>query len=265
MARYPSAFRGFPKFHSLKPAVMWSSLPQCPALLPSPSPTSPLPPLPSLPLEHKKSSSKRFTAGAIVAILVGVLALFFLIVITLLLCIFKREDRQSNEKTKRKVSGVGRGEKPQEEYSSGVQRGEQNKLFFFNSCSYNFDLEDLLRASAEVLGKGTYGTAYKAVLEDGTTVVVKRVKEVVAGKKEFEQQMELIGRVGYHPNLLRLIAYYYSKDEKLFGVRILIYWQLLCHFTWKQECRKISIRLERQIKDHAWNCEGCFPHARRAR
>jgi hypothetical protein len=37
----------------------------------------------------------------------------------------------------------------------------------------------------------------------------------VAGKKEFEQQMDLIGRVGKHANLVPLRAYYYSKDEKL--------------------------------------------------
>lgn len=42
-----------------------------------------------------------------------------------------------------------------------------------------FDLEDLLRASAhEVLGKGTFGTAYKAVLEIGIIVAVKRLKDV---------------------------------------------------------------------------------------
>jgi serine/threonine protein kinase len=46
-------------------------------------------------------------------------------------------------------------------------------------------------------------------------VVVKRLKEVAAGKKEFEQQMEVIGRVGQHPNIVPLRAYYYSKDEKL--------------------------------------------------
>jgi serine/threonine protein kinase len=72
-----------------------------------------------------------------------------------------------------------------------------------------------LRASAEVLGKGSYGTAYKAVLDDGTTVVVKRLREVVAVKKEFEQQMEVVGRMGQHPNVVPLRAYYYSKDEKL--------------------------------------------------
>ena len=88
-------------------------------------------------------------------------------------------------------------------------------MVFFEGSSYNFDLEDLLRASAEVLGKGSYGTAYKAILEESMTVVVKRLKEVVVGKKDFEQQMEIMGRVGQHTNVVPLRAYYYSKDEKL--------------------------------------------------
>ncbi|XP_058201619.1 probable inactive receptor kinase At4g23740 [Rhododendron vialii] len=89
-----------------------------------------------------------------------------------------------------------------------------NRLFFFEGCSYVFDLEDLLRASAEVLGKGTFGTAFKAVLEDANTVVVKRLKEVSAGKRDFEQQMEAVGSIK-HANVSELRAYYYSKDEKL--------------------------------------------------
>jgi len=52
-------------------------------------------------------------------------------------------------------------------------------------------------------------------LEEAMTVVVKRLKEVVVGKKEFDQQMEIMGRVGQHANVLPLRAYYYSKDEKL--------------------------------------------------
>lgn len=116
---------------------------------------------------------------------------------------------------KGKAPSGGRSEKPKEEFGSGVQEPEKNKLVFFEGCSYNFDLDDLLRASAEVLGKGSYGTAYKAVLEEATTVVVKRLKEVVVGKKDFEQQMEIVGRVGQHTNVVPLRAYYYSKDEKL--------------------------------------------------
>ncbi|XP_059662246.1 probable inactive receptor kinase At4g23740 [Cornus florida] len=89
-----------------------------------------------------------------------------------------------------------------------------NKLVFFEGCNYAFDLEDLLRASAEVLGKGTFGIAYKAILEDATTVVVKRLKEVSVGRREFEQQMEVVGSIK-HENVIELRAYYYSKDEKL--------------------------------------------------
>jgi hypothetical protein len=89
-----------------------------------------------------------------------------------------------------------------------------NRLTFFEGCNYAFDLEDLLRASAEVLGKGTFGMAYKAILEDATTVVVKRLKEVSVGKRDFEQQMEVVGSIRLE-NVVELKAYYYSKDEKL--------------------------------------------------
>jgi len=97
----------------------------------------------------------------------------------------------------------------------GFESQEQkNNLNFFQDSNLAFDLEDLLRASAEVLGKGTFGVSYKAALEDSTTVVVKRLNQVNVGKREFEQQMELIGKIK-HENVVSLRAYYYSKDEKL--------------------------------------------------
>ncbi|CAA0818594.1 Probable leucine-rich repeat receptor-like protein kinase [Striga hermonthica] len=94
---------------------------------------------------------------------------------------------------------------------SGHKRG---KMVFFNG-EKRFELEDLLRASAEMLGKGGYGTVYKAVLDDGSVVAVKRLKDMtVNGRKEFEQQMEFLGRLR-HPNLVGLKAYYFARDEKL--------------------------------------------------
>ncbi|KAM3359949.1 putative inactive receptor kinase isoform X3 [Capsicum galapagoense] len=59
------------------------------------------------------------------------------------------------------------------------------------------------------LGKGTLGMAYKAILEDATTMVVKRLKDVGAGKEELEQQMEIVGSIK-HKNVVELRAYYYS-------------------------------------------------------
>ncbi|KAK6145199.1 hypothetical protein DH2020_022019 [Rehmannia glutinosa] len=182
-------------------------------LPPSPSPSSLFPPSAGGP--QRESSTRRLSLGAIIAIAVGGAVLLFLVSLVLFLCCFRRKRNESAPAPKVKSSGVGRSEKPSEEFGSGVQEPEKNKLVFFEGCSYNFDLEDLLRASAEVLGKGSFGTAYKAVLEESTTVVVKRLKEVIVGKKDFEQQMEMIGRVGQHPNLVPLRAYYYSKDEKL--------------------------------------------------
>ncbi|KAJ0473546.1 putative protein kinase RLK-Pelle-LRR-III family [Helianthus annuus] len=90
------------------------------------------------------------------------------------------------------------------------------KLVFFkkNNELGKFDLDDLLRASAEVLGKGTFGTAYKAVLETGFAVVVKRLKDVTMGDKEFREKIEGVGAMD-HENLVPLRAYYCNGEEKL--------------------------------------------------
>ena len=184
----------------------------CPGTAPSPSPVSP--PSPS---KTKKSLWKKIKTIVIIALAAVGGVLLLILILVLLMCIFKRKrhTEPTTASSKGKAVAGGRAENPKEDYSSGVQEAERNKLVFFEGSSYNFDLEDLLRASAEVLGKGSYGTTYKAVLEDGTTVVVKRLKEVVVGKKDFEQGMEIIGRVGQHQNVVPLRAYYYSKDEKL--------------------------------------------------
>lgn len=101
-------------------------------------------------------------------------------------------------------------------YPTGQPGFERGKMVFFEGVN-RFELEDLLRASAEMLGKGGFGTAYKAVLDDGNVVAVKRLKEAgggSGGKREFEQHMEVLGRLR-HENLVSLKAYYFARDEKL--------------------------------------------------
>lgn len=87
-----------------------------------------------------------------------------------------------------------------------------------------FDLDDLLRASARVIGRGKLGTTYKAAVEcgggGGTSVIVavKRfMKEMNTdlSKQEFVQQMHLLGNLKRHENIVEIISYYYSKEEKL--------------------------------------------------
>ncbi|KAJ4832546.1 hypothetical protein Tsubulata_000108 [Turnera subulata] len=186
---------------------------QCSSFTPSPSPSPAcLPPSPIVPPVPKDGSKKKQIRGYIIAIGAGSSGVLVFLLFVIVICCSKKKDGQSKGLLKNKDGWI---EKPKEDFGSGVQEAEKNKLVFFEGCSYNFDLEDLLRASAEVLGKGNYGTTYKAILEEGTTVVVKRLKDVVVGKREFEQQMETAGRVGQHLNIVPLRAYYYSKDEKL--------------------------------------------------
>ncbi|KAL5582811.1 hypothetical protein UlMin_015253 [Ulmus minor] len=212
----PSSLQKFPNSSFVGNSLLCGGPLKACSIVLSPPPPSSFPPQPAIPQKH--ASKKKLSMGAIIAIAAGGGALLFLLALVIvIMCLKKKGDGESGgaRTLKGKAPNVGRSEKPREDFGSGVQEPEKNKLVFFEGCSYNFDLEDLLRASAEVLGKGSYGTAYKAILEEATTVVVKRLKEVVVGKREFEQQMEVAGGVGRHPNVLPLRAYYYSKDEKL--------------------------------------------------
>ncbi|EPS65629.1 hypothetical protein M569_09144 [Genlisea aurea] len=78
-----------------------------------------------------------------------------------------------------------------------------------------FDLDELLKASAFVLGKSGLGIVYKVVLEDAVTLAVRRLGEGGSQRfKEFQAEVEAVGKLR-HPNIVTLRAYYWSVDEKL--------------------------------------------------
>ncbi|KAA3457223.1 putative inactive receptor kinase isoform X2 [Gossypium australe] len=76
-------------------------------------------------------------------------------------------------------------------------------------------IEDLLRAPAELLGKGKHGSIYKVMLDNGsTTLAVKRVKDWSVTSQAFRRRMQRLHQTR-HPNILRSTAFYSSKQEKL--------------------------------------------------
>jgi len=78
-----------------------------------------------------------------------------------------------------------------------------------------FGLPDLMKASAEVLGNGTLGSAYKAAMRNGVTVAVKRMRDMNrVGRDEFEHHVHMLGELR-HPNVLPPVGYHYRKEEKL--------------------------------------------------
>uniref|UniRef100_A0ACD5WKS7 Uncharacterized protein n=1 Tax=Avena sativa TaxID=4498 RepID=A0ACD5WKS7_AVESA len=94
------------------------------------------------------------------------------------------------------------------------------KLVFCGGGSeeMSYSLEELLRASAETLGRGEAGSTYKAVMETGFIVTVKRMRcgdaAVGVGAAEFGRRAEELGRVR-HPNVVALRAYFQAKEERL--------------------------------------------------
>ncbi|CAM0872773.1 unnamed protein product [Alopecurus aequalis] len=181
------------------------------------SPSSPAtmasPPPPLLERPTRKISKKEL----IIAV-GGIIFLFSLLFCCVL--IFWRKDKKDSASSKKNgakdatskdvgkpVGGGGKGS------DAGGDGG--GKLVHFDG-PLSFTADDLLCATAEILGKSTYGTVYKATMEDGSYVAVKRLREKIAkSSKEFETEVNALGKLR-HPNLLSLRAYYHGpKGEKL--------------------------------------------------
>ncbi|XP_024453211.2 probable inactive receptor kinase At2g26730 [Populus trichocarpa] len=188
----------------------------------------------SSPAEHpRKSSIPNSAKISVVFIAVG-----FVVAIFLFFLHFKKarklkkkgrkvEEREEEEEQQPQQhhatlidDGLEGEEKPvrsiEEEKGKAVDiEEEKRRLIFIEEEAKSFTLNDLLKASAEDLGKGNFGDCYKAVMDGKEAVVVKRIRDLKPlSSKEFTRQLHIIAHQK-HPNLLPLLAYYNSKDEKL--------------------------------------------------
>lgn len=95
-------------------------------------------------------------------------------------------------------------------YSPDRLKGE----LFYLDTSLVFTAEELSRAPAEVLGRSSHGTSYKATLGDGHALNVKWLRVgLVKRKKEFAKEMKKIGTMR-HPNIIPFRAYYWGPREQ---------------------------------------------------
>ncbi|CAM8882456.1 unnamed protein product [Rhodiola kirilowii] len=177
---------------------------------------------PDDPTEQESSSGSKGdkqTSGLMIAVIVlaCLLGLILLAIIIVLLRrkkpeqpILSRSPSMGNQKLMTDTTS-----QLERRVSEKPRRAEQGKLSFIKEDNERFDLNDLLRSSAEVLGSGTFGASYKAVISSGEAYVVKRYKHMNnVGRDEFHEHMRRLGRLR-HPNLLPLVAYYYRREEKL--------------------------------------------------
>ncbi|KNA03572.1 hypothetical protein SOVF_207770 [Spinacia oleracea] len=190
--------------------------------------------VPSNPSSNPPSNGRKpkkglsLSNGGVIALIViicvlGVIVLSFILAFCCRRCSSPRQNDAEERELGKRRSSYGSEKRVYASNGSAVGGGfesdetngtDKSKLVFFDRKK-QFELDDLLRASAEMLGKGSLGTVYRAVLDDGATVAVKRLKDAnPCARKEFEQYMDVIGRLK-HPNIVRLRAYYYAREEKL--------------------------------------------------
>lgn len=181
----------------------------------APSPTEAPPAAPSPKKRRRKLSTKD-----IILIAAGALLVILLVICCILLFCLIRKSKMAREAKGDKVAGraaTTAAEKGIPPTSSEVEASGETggKLVHFDGPMV-FSADDLLCATAEIMGKSTYGTVYKATMEDGIQVAVKRLREkITKGQREFEIEVNALGKIR-HPNLLALRAYYLGpKGEKL--------------------------------------------------
>jgi hypothetical protein len=191
------------------------------------TPPAPPPAAPSAGGEKKKHLSR----WAIVGIVVGA-ALVLLLIMALVACFRRRQAAAAGRLAGAAAANVHEATAPvtvtlARTDSDVVKQShapplapamisEGKKLVFQGSTPERpYDLETLLRASAEVLAKGSLGTTYRATLDGGKPVLaVKRLREVHLSEDEFCNKATALGALHHH-NLTRLCAYFYNKEEKL--------------------------------------------------
>ncbi|PIA56572.1 hypothetical protein AQUCO_00700726v1 [Aquilegia coerulea] len=101
----------------------------------------------------------------------------------------------------------------------GIQLAKSGNLMFCAGEAQVYNLDQLMRASAEMLGRGSIGTTYKAVLDNQLIVSVKRldalkISSSIASKEMFQTHLESVGSLR-HPNLVSVRAYFQAQEERL--------------------------------------------------
>ncbi|KAG7586797.1 Protein kinase-like domain superfamily [Arabidopsis thaliana x Arabidopsis arenosa] len=138
------------------------------------------------------------------------------------------QDNSDDQQIQVTVEGSNSSRQSKSSRSGELSKGVAGTtdLVMVNKEKGVFCLSDLMKAAAHVLGNpgggssrpsssGGVGSAYKAVLSNGVTVVVKRVTVMNQVSVDvFDKEIRKLGSLR-HKNILTPLAYHFRRDEKL--------------------------------------------------
>lgn len=153
--------------------------------------------------------ASHLTLIAVLGVLVTVTAL---ILLWLLVYLIKRQKKQL-EKPSLEASGVPA-------WSKDILQSPKNPLrkWLRDSTTFRrFNYSEIQKSTdnfSTIIGKGGFGTVYKAHFDDGLVAAVKRMYRVSRQReKEFCKEMEFLGRL-HHRHLVTLRGFCITKTER---------------------------------------------------
>lgn len=120
----------------------------------------------------------------------------------------------------RRVSVKKKDDDPEgNKWARSLKGSKGVKVSMFEKSVSKMKLSDLMKATNSfsknsIIGSGRTGTTYKAVLEDNTLLMVKRLQDSQHSEKEVMSEMATLGRVK-HRNLVPLLGFCMAKKERL--------------------------------------------------
>ncbi|KAL6139632.1 hypothetical protein ACLB2K_057934 [Fragaria x ananassa] len=166
----------------------------------------------------------------------GMLALVCLVLLISRICSKRRKknDKAVDAPVNNKVASVDEsiGSKysaSSTEFKSGISKSQYSVTFSAESTANmnsttlvvlsspvvnGLNFEELLKAPAQMLGRGKYGSLYKVIIDFGATLVVKRIKDWTISTNDFKLRMQRLDQAK-HPNVVSALAFYTSRQEKL--------------------------------------------------
>ncbi|CAN1846100.1 Probable inactive receptor kinase At2g26730 [Linum perenne] len=196
-----------------------SSCPESPPISPPNTPPSSSPP----PDKNRSRDQFLIYSGYM---LLGLVVISFIVAKLLIRNKHKNQQQQQNNSSPKvnsesssseaKTNGNSRSEMRSEYSITSGDSGVAAASFVLLSSPLvkGLKFNDLLRAPAELLGKGKHGSVYKVVLDNGVGIAVKRTKDWGISSEEFTRRVRKIDRVK-HPRVLPPLALYCSDHEKL--------------------------------------------------
>lgn len=168
------------------------------------------------PRKKSKNSLARYLiyCGAAIIVLIVILIISYRVIMNV-----RSENKKANavkaddsDSSSTEYKNVKRSEFSVTSAESGM--ASSSLLVLSNPDVKGMKFEDLLRAPAELLGRGKHGSTYKVTPNSGLILAVKRIKDWGISAENFKKRMQRIGQVT-HPKVLSVLAYYCSKQEKL--------------------------------------------------